>query len=95
MRKPLLYAFVMVCSLAGATFGQDASRDKKLIEWGWDEPDTKFIRENIQRMEELPFDGLIFHVISSKGGNLVWEMWGTRRFELFERRPDEHCALSL
>jgi len=84
MRNPISCVVVMACSLAGAAFGQEASRDKKLIEWGWDEPDTKFIRENIQRMEELPFDGLIFHVLSSKGGNLVWEMWGTRRFELAE-----------
>jgi hypothetical protein len=31
---------------------------KKLIEWGWDEPDTKFMRENISQMEQFPFDGL-------------------------------------
>lgn len=84
MKNTISCVVVMACSLAGAAFGQEASRDKKLIEWGWDEPDTKFIRENVQRMEELPFDGLIFHVLSSKGGNLTWEMWGTRRFELAE-----------
>ena len=53
-------------------------------EWGWDEPDTKFMRQNIQKMEQMPFDGVIFHVVSSKGGNLTWEMWGNRRFELAE-----------
>ncbi len=30
---------------------------KKVIEWGWDEPNTRFIRENIERMEKHPFDG--------------------------------------
>ena len=84
MWKLTLGVVVVACLLLGTAFGQEASRDKKLIEWGWDEPDTKFIRENIQQMEELPFDGLIFHVLSSQGGNLVWEMWGTRRFELAE-----------
>ena len=84
MRKPLLYAILVFGSLTGIALGQEAPREKKLIEWGWDEPDTKFMRENIQRMEELPFDGLILHVLSSKGGNLTWEMWGTRRFELEE-----------
>ena len=84
MRKPLLCVVALVGSLAGIAFSQEAPRDKKLIEWGWDEPDTKSMRENVQRMEELPFDGLIFHVVSSKGGNLTWEMWGTRRFELPE-----------
>ncbi len=59
-------------------------RPKKIIEWGWDEPDTKFLRDNIEAMERLPFDGLVFHVVSSRGGNLVWEMWGSRRFQLDE-----------
>jgi hypothetical protein len=62
----------------------DPLQGKKLIEWGWDEPDTKFIRQNIARMEALPFDGLVFHVNSSKGGGLTWEMWGSRRFNLDE-----------
>src|SRR4051812_36880806 len=37
---------------------------KKVIEWGWDEPDTKFMRENIDKMEQFPFDGLVFHPLS-------------------------------
>lgn len=57
---------------------------KKLIEWGWDEPDTKFVRENVERMEQLPFDGFVFHVMSSQGGNLSWEVWSTRKFDLDE-----------
>jgi hypothetical protein len=80
----LALATTVLLSLGGSLAAQDAAKGKKLIEWGWDEPDTKFIRENIQGMEELPFDGLIFHVVSNKGGNLVWEMWGERRFELAE-----------
>jgi hypothetical protein len=59
---------------------------KKLIEWGWDEPDTKFMRANVQKMEQYPFDGLIFHVNSDKGGNFTWDMWGPRRFERAEFR---------
>jgi hypothetical protein len=53
---------------------------KKLIEWGWDEPDTHFMRANIRQMEQFPFDGLVFHVQSSKGGSLTWEVWGSRHF---------------
>lgn len=55
-------------------------KGKKLIEWGWDEPDTKFMRENIQKMEQFPFDGLVFHATSSKGANLAWEVWGSKKF---------------
>jgi predicted methyltransferase len=58
----------------------DDHRHKKLIEWGWDEPDTRFMRANIGQMEQMPFDGLVFHAISAKGDNLAWEVWGTRKF---------------
>jgi hypothetical protein len=51
-----------------------------VIEWGWDEPDTKFMRENIGKMERFPFDGLVFHATSGKGDNLAWEVWGSRKF---------------
>ena len=57
---------------------------KKLIEWGWDEPDTRFMRQNVEKMERFPFDGLVFHVDSGKGGPFCWEMWGTRQFDRAE-----------
>src|SRR5262245_48536534 len=59
---------------------RDPLQGKKLIEWGWDEPDTRFLRENIGKMEQFPFDGLVFHAISGKGDNLAWEVWGSKRF---------------
>ena len=62
----------------------DDLRPKKLIEWGWDEPDTKFMRANIRQMEQLPFDGLVFHINGSKGSYFTWELWGSRRFTLDE-----------
>lgn len=82
--------FTLTCVVATTlvlvfqTSAQDRLAGKKLIEWGWDEPDTRFMRENVQKMEALPFDGLVFHAVSSKGGNLCWEMWGARRFQVTE-----------
>jgi hypothetical protein len=73
----LLFCAVVLCLVtffACATSAQSADNGpqaKKTIEWGWDEPDTKFIRENIAQMEQFPFDGLVFHVNSSKGGGLT------------------------
>src|SRR5262245_65798478 len=55
-------------------------KGKQLIEWGWDEPDTKFLRENVEKMERFPFDGLVFHATSDKGDNLAWEVWGGKKF---------------
>ena len=80
----IIKALLATCIIfiAGFSFAEEPA--KKVIEWGWDEPDTEFIRENIKKMEEYPFDGLIFHVVSSKGGNFTWDMWGSRKFEIDE-----------
>jgi len=69
--------------------GDSAGQPRKLIEWGWDEPDPAFMRAHVDDMERLPFDGVVFHVNSAGGGNFVWEMWGGRRFE----RPEFDAAV--
>jgi hypothetical protein len=74
-----LSALMLALPFSVAQSGQP-SGPKKLIEWGWDEPDTRFLRANIERMERLPFDGLIFHVAGDHGENLCWEIWGARPF---------------
>ena len=74
----------LLCVAIGPITAQPApkapAKAKKVIEWGWDEPDTGFMRANIEKMEKFPFDGLIFHAKSDKGANLAWEVWGTQKF---------------
>ena len=56
---------------------------KKLLEWGWDEPDTAFLRRNLREMEGTPFDGCIFgvrHGREGAGGSFTWQFWGARSF---------------
>ena len=65
MRKPLLCVIALVGSLAAVAFGQEAPRDKKLIEWGWDEPDTKFMRENVQEGHAA---GPYWPIVHGEGG---------------------------
>ena len=77
---PILLAGLLTAS----SLADESTASKKLIEWGWDEPDTKFIRANIREMELYPFDGLVFHINSREGGNFTWEMWGDREFRLEE-----------
>jgi len=64
---------------------------KKLIEFGWDEPDAAFMRRHIAQMEQLPFDGVVFHVNyaapDGKPGNFLWEAWGRRAFTEAELAP--------
>src|SRR5437868_6188045 len=85
-RLPVLVVTAMLGLLAGLSIADQPKakgnilQSKKLIEWGWDEPDTKFMRQHIEKMEQLPFDGLVFHAMSGKGDNLAWEVWGSRKF---------------
>jgi hypothetical protein len=78
--RPILVWFVLGAMPLPVARSADPSGSKKLIEWGWDEPDTKFLRANIERMEQFPFDGIIFHLSTDQGQNFCWEIWGERRF---------------
>src|SRR5438128_7026362 len=64
---------------------------KRLIEFGWDEPDTRFMREHIAEMERTPFDGCVFHLLytepNGSRGNFMWEAWGKRSFSAAELQP--------
>jgi hypothetical protein len=72
--------FVLSMGLLMAA-GASGAESKKLIEFGWDEPGTRFIREHIKEMQQTPFDGCVFHVDYKKkdgsNGRLTWEGWGT------------------
>jgi hypothetical protein len=69
--------------------------ERKLIEFGWDEPDTGFLRLKRQQLEQSPFDGCVFHVLAQGSApnpqNFTWLCWGRRRFsnaELGAARAD-------
>src|SRR4051812_4742009 len=70
----------------GVAEGQDAAITpaRWLIEFGWDEPDTSFLRRHVDAMEQTPFDGCVFHLLSTdaQGGreNFTWLGWGQRAF---------------
>ncbi|HEY6228133.1 MAG TPA: hypothetical protein VI282_13515 [Verrucomicrobiae bacterium] len=66
-----VWASVLVFFLSAASI---SAAEKKLIEFGWDEPDTQFMREHIAEMEKTPFDGCVFHI------NMTWQGWGEKKF---------------
>ena len=66
-----------------AVLSPPAPPEKKLLQWGWDEPDTAYLRAHLPKMEESPFDGCIFGVRygeGGRGGSFSWQAWGRRRF---------------
>jgi hypothetical protein len=66
--------------------GQAAAGDpaRKLIEFGWDEPGTSFLRGHLTELERTPFDGCVFHVeaqtVQGAPANFTWLGWGRRAF---------------
>jgi len=76
-------SMLTVTLLAGSS---QAAGEKKMIEFGWDEPDTAFLRKHIASMEQSsPFDGCVFHANWKKadgtgGGSFTWDGWSGRAF---------------
>ncbi|MBI2946870.1 MAG: hypothetical protein HYY23_04435 [Verrucomicrobia bacterium] len=77
--------------LVGASLQAAERPVKKLIEFGWDEPDPAFIRGHLAEMEGTPFDGCVFHVNYARPGggtgSFTWEAWGQRTFTEAELKP--------
>ncbi len=57
--------------------------EKKVIEFGWDEPTTAFMRAHITDMEKMPFDGTVFtvHATNEAGKqDFLSTAWGHKTF---------------
>src|SRR5258707_15858972 len=76
-RSPFVSFVVSLClaTVAGYCLAADKPA-KKLIEFGWDEPDTAFMRAHVAEMERTPFDGCVFHF----KGDTLWQAWGVKAF---------------
>ena len=59
---------------------------KKLIEFGWDEPDTAFMRKHAAEMDATPFDGCVYHIryrkINGGDAGFVWNCWAKEAVSL-------------
>ena len=61
---------------------------KRLIEYGWDAPNTAYLREHVREMEKRPFQGVVLRVTRTTeprlGGTeetLGWRVFGRERFQ--------------
>lgn len=83
----------LVCILSSLALAGPKSDTKKLIEFGWDEPTTEFMRKNIAEMEKTPFDGVVFvaewkNPTGPGGGDgFMWDCWSKRIFTIEELQP--------
>jgi hypothetical protein len=85
-------AGVLLLAVAGATLiGAGCARGKKLIEWGWDEPDPAFMRAHLAELEASPFDGIVYHLSyttpEGRTANFSWDCFGRKAFTMAELEP--------
>ena len=77
---------VMLCLAISPSFAKGLE-NKKLIEYGWDVPNTAFVRQNISEMEKVPFDGVVIRVSTDgtkKHGDYGWLPFSKDRFKMEE-----------
>ena len=76
-RNHLVWLGCLLSCLVAADLGAAQSKSKKLIEFGWDEPDTAFLRQHLAEMEQTPFDGCVFHagceLAGGRKGSFTWD----------------------
>jgi len=75
----------------GATAGP---LDKKIIEFGWDVPDTAYVRAHIRDMEKLPFDGFVLRMYGARDAEKV-DGYTVFRKEAWKREWFAQCAADL
>jgi len=76
--------FAPIAALLAAALLAGCRERKKLIEFGWDIPDTAFLRAHAREIDASPFDGVVFQVgTSGPGGgaaSLSWRAFGREAF---------------
>ncbi len=74
----------------------------KLLEFGWDMPDVPFLVKHIDRLKELPFDGVVFELgrrnkwsgAKKRQGGLAWNFWQKASIGRdLQKRVNEDIAL--
>jgi len=89
-----IMAGALVASVALAAGAWAQPLPKKIIEFGWDVPDTAYLREHIRDMEKLPFDGVVLRMHGARDGEKV-DGYTVFRKEAWQRSWFEQCAADL
>src|SRR6266516_4599647 len=85
------FAPIVAAAFVAVAIAAPLRAEKKLIEFGWDEPTTRFMRDHISEMEQSPFDGCVFTATAKQrdSGDLSFSGsgWGRRSFPESELKP--------
>src|SRR3990172_1451300 len=65
IRTPIILSILLIflfLAVGVYSSSEKQKKDKRVIEFGWDIPDTEFVKNSITKMEKLPFDSVVLHV---------------------------------
>jgi hypothetical protein len=89
---------LLLCA-ATALAAEPTTAGKKLIQYGWDSPDTAFLRKHLKEMENSPFEGIMLTVRPSRGEGTLGGMeslgWMMFRAPKFTPQQYEHAVDDL
>ena len=97
----LIPLLLCLCALppALAQSTSPTASGKKLIHYGWDSPDTAFLRKNLKKIEASPFDGIILTIRPQSGEGKLGGMdslgWMAFTPTPFEPAQYEHAVKDL
>ncbi len=74
---------------------QNGFIQKKLIETGWDKPDTARLRANLAQMEQSPFDGVVISAIGKDDAGKPVYMLATFSSEPWKQEWFQNCVDDL
>ena len=99
MRYLPLVLILTITSLVPAQT-QPTTSGKKLIQYGWDSPDTVFYRKHLKQIEASPFDGIVLTVRNARGegalgGNQNVLGWSAFNVDRFKPKEYQHAIEDL
>jgi len=96
LRSVLLAASMAIpAAAAAAAEAPDARRPKKLIATGWDKPDSRRLRENLEEMEKRPFDGVVLELVGQVDQKKQCRMRSTFADRKWEQEWFQPCIENL
>lgn len=84
---------VLVCFMLKSSLVLPADNPyagKKLIEYGWDVPSTRTVRQDVRKMETVAFDGVVIKVLAGPDQRESSESLGWRMFSKVAFKPEEY-----
>src|SRR5689334_1562552 len=92
-----LFLTTIACAGGGAVAFTPSTKNKKIINYGQDWPNTAYVRQHIAEMEKRPYDGIVIAVSREREPKAPSDSIGFRTFsrECFDAKDYQHAIDDL